>query len=394
MKFLNERFNLSFKWLLFIGVGIIVISSLAVSRQLVSDLEKEEHADMELWADAMKTLVEADASTDLNLVLKVIGGNQSIPVVVVDSAGGVVDWRNINVPSNVDTLKYVARRGAEMLEAGHTMRIPLASGVDVAVHTKEDYILVCYDESLILKRLAYFPYVQLTVIILFLLIMTYAFLSSKRAEQQRIWVGLSRETAHQLGTPTSSLMAWCEVLKECYPNDEMIPELESDVRRLQLIAERFSKIGSVPEIKEENLNFLLHKAATYISRRASDKVHFECSVPSENIHLPLSAPLFEWVIENLCKNAIDAMSGEGSIRIYVYRSEERMIIEVSDSGKGIPKKDWKKVFQPGYTTKKRGWGLGLSLAKRIIEDYHRGKIKVKRSKIGDGTTFLIELPLK
>jgi signal transduction histidine kinase len=253
------------------------------------------------------------------------------------------------------------------------------------------YYDVCYDDSLMLKRLAAYPYIQFGVFVVFLLVALFALLSMKRSEQNRVWVGLSKETAHQLGTPISSLMAWTKILQTNYPDDELIPEMGKDVKRLEVIAERFSKIGSLPETVPENLNEALLRVSDYMSRRSSEHITVNCFVPDRPIMVRMCSPLFEWVIENLCKNAIDAMNGEGCISLHVAQTDERVYIDVTDTGKGIQKAHFKSVFSPGFTTKKRGWGLGLSLAKRIVESYHKGKIYVKHSELNKGTTFRIEL---
>ena len=243
-----------------------------------------------------------------------------------------------------------------------------------------------------LKRLALYPYAQLGVVLLFVVVAIFALLTSKRAEQNKVWVGLSKETAHQLGTPISSLMAWVEILKEQYPADDLIPELDKDVKRLQLIADRFSKIGSLPEPVPTSLNEVMDHVIDYMDRRTSKRVKMVKQFPDHDITVNLNASLFEWVIENLSKNAVDAMGGEaGTITLHVEETPTKAIIEVSDTGKGIRKKDLSNVFKPGFTTKKRGWGLGLSLAKRIVEEYHKGRIWVKSSEVGHGTTFRIEL---
>jgi len=242
-----------------------------------------------------------------------------------------------------------------------------------------------------IKRLNVYPYIQLGVVMIFVIIAIFALLTSKKAEQNKVWVGLSKETAHQLGTPISSLMAWTEVLNENYPDDELIPEMEHDVNRLQLIAERFSKIGSVPELSTVNLLDVMNNVADYMRHRTSDKVVIEKVFPRQEEHARINAALFEWVVENLCKNAVDAMNGSGKITLFLQDEGEHIAIEVSDTGKGIKKKDIKHVFKPGFTTKKRGWGLGLSLAKRIVEEYHKGRIFVVNSEVGKGTTFRIEL---
>ena len=229
------------------------------------------------------------------------------------------------------------------------------------------------------------------MVLIFVLVAIFALLSSKRAEQNKVWVGLSKETAHQLGTPISSLMAWVEMLKETYPDDTLIPEMDKDVRRLELIADRFSKIGSLPEPVACSMNEVLAHVADYMDRRTSSKVAIIREFPAYDVTVKMSAPLFEWVIENLCKNAVDAMEGSGTIRICLIDEAERVAVEVHDTGKGIRKKDLGSVFAPGFTTKKRGWGLGLSLAKRIVEEYHRGRIFVKSTEVGRGTVFRVEL---
>jgi signal transduction histidine kinase len=250
---------------------------------------------------------------------------------------------------------------------------------------------VCYDESVLLKRLSQYPYWQLGVVMIFVVVAIFALLSSKKAEQNKVWVGLSKETAHQLGTPISSLMAWVEILKENHPDDDLIPEMDKDVKRLERIAERFSKIGSLPEPTPGSMNEVIAHVVDYMRRRTSNKVEIITLLPDEEITVNMNASLFEWVIENLCKNAVDAMEGVGKITIRLMDEEHRVAIEVSDTGKGIRKKDINHVFTPGFTTKQRGWGLGLSLARRIVEDYHKGKIFVKSSELGKGTTFRVEL---
>lgn len=372
---------------LVVGAVLIAAASLVVSHSLVNDLAREERKRMEVWAEAMRSLISADNTTDLNLVLQVLNGNTTIPVIVQDEWGQILEHRNLSIPADADSLAYLKDAAEKMRRAGNYMEMSLSSQESDG----GEYIVIGYEESVMLRRLASYPYVQLGVVGLFVVVAILALLSSKRAEQNKVWVGLSRETAHQLGTPISSLMAWIHVLRETYPEDALLPEMDKDIRRLELIASRFSKIGSVPELKSENLCAIIERTAEYMENRASDKVLLTCSFPSDVVKVKLCAPLFEWVIENLCKNAIDAMSGEGRIEIYVYRAANHIVVEVSDTGKGIARSDFKNVFRPGYTTKKRGWGLGLSLAKRIVEEYHRGRIYVKNSHSGVGTTFCIEL---
>ena len=375
------------KIFLVVAAVFIAVASLVVSHFMTRDLEKEERNKMEVWAEAMRTLNKADENTDLNLVLKVINENNTIPVIVMDSQGRVQTFRNLNVSGRNynDSLKNAAMIGNRLKDAGQTIKISLDDSV------RNDYIDVCYDDSLMLKRLETYPFVQLGVVLIFVVIAIFALLTSKRAEQNKVWVGLSKETAHQLGTPISSLMAWIEILKENYPDDTLIPEMDKDVKRLQLIADRFSKIGSLPEPVPSSLNEVIDHVIDYMDRRTSKKVRMIKQLPSGDVIMKINAQLFEWVIENLCKNAVDAMGGEGTITVHVEDTPMKAIIDVSDTGKGIRKKDIGNVFRPGFTTKKRGWGLGLSLARRIVEEYHHGRIYVKSSEVGHGTTFRIEL---
>lgn len=386
------------KILLVLAAVIIAVASLVVSHSLTKDLETEDRNKMEVWAEAMRSLNKADENTDLSLVLKVLNENNTIPVIVMDSKGNVSEFRNLKVDAKTyeDSLKAAALVGQNLKSSGRDIRIYLNQNDSAS--TGSDYIDVVYDDSLMLKRLAVYPFVQLGVVMLFVVVAIFALLTSKKAEQNKVWVGLSKETAHQLGTPISSLMAWIEILKENYPTDDLIPEMDKDVKRLQLIADRFSKIGSLPEPVPSSLNEVMDHVIDYMDRRTSKKVHMVKIFPDHDIIIKLNASLFEWVIENLSKNAVDAMGGgPGTITLRVEETPEKAIIEVSDTGKGIRKKDMNNVFRPGFTTKKRGWGLGLSLAKRIVEEYHKGKIYVKSSEVdrGDGsphgTTFRIEL---
>lgn len=371
------------KIVLVVAAVLIAVISLLVSHFLVRDLQQEERGKMEVWAEALHALNEADESADLSLVLSVLQENNTIPVIVLDHEGNVTDYRNISVGRGEDSLDYVSRYGHRMMAAGNYIKIGYGDSTD--------YQMVCYDESTMLKRLTQWPYWQLGIVMIFVVVAIFALLSSKRAEQNKVWVGLSKETAHQLGTPISSLMAWVEILKENYPDDELIPEMNKDVKRLERIAERFSKIGSLPEPVDASMNEVLDHVVDYMNRRTSQKVSIERELPEHDVVVKMNASLFEWVIENLCKNAVDAMEGAGKIVITLLEEDSRVVIEVTDNGKGIRKKDLPNVFMPGFTTKKRGWGLGLSLAKRIVEEYHHGRIFVKHSEVGKGTTFRIEL---
>lgn len=379
MQFIDTR---RIKVVLVLSAIVIAVASLYISHQLVRDLSMEERLRMEVWAEAMRAFNTADEKTDLNLVLKVLNANNTIPVIVVGEAGDIQTYRNIDVASN-DSVSFLYKRLEHLKQYGSVIRINLSPG--------SDYIDVYYEDSLMLTRLSVYPYVQLGVVLIFVLVAIFALLSSKKAEQNKVWVGLSKETAHQLGTPISSLMAWTELLKSEYPSDGLIPCMAEDVARLQMIANRFSKIGSAPEMEEVDLRILLKEVTEYMARRTSDKVKIVTHLPETSVTLPLNASLFGWVIENLCKNAIDAMDGVGRITISVTDSSNRWYIDVEDTGKGIIKSKHQTVFTPGYTTKKRGWGLGLSLARRIVEEYHSGRIFVKQSELNKGTVFRIEL---
>jgi hypothetical protein len=366
----------------------IAVGSLIVSSLMIRDLEAEERERVEIWSEAMRSLNHADENTDLSLVIRVLNSNHIIPVIVLDKQGEVLTFRNINKEfrENEDSIAYISRLAENYRAMGKEIKIDMTTDYD-----NDDYIIVCYDESIMLRRLAVYPYIQLCIVCLFVLISIFALFATTRAEQNKVWVGLSKETAHQLGTPISSLMAWNEVFKEAYPDDPLISEMEKDVKRLERIAERFSKIGSVPEPKQENILDVLERVVVYMDKRTSRKVKIVTHFPEAPVRVNLISSLFEWVAENLCKNAVDAMGGSGQIDIYVDETDKNVYVEVSDTGKGIPTGNFQSVFKPGFTTKERGWGLGLSLAKRIIEEYHHGKIYVKDSELNVGTTFRIEL---
>lgn len=386
MKWTDRLHNIR---LLFIMVAVLIaFASVVVSHLLISDLAKEEATRMEVWAEAMRSLNAADEHTDLALVLKVINENHTIPVIVINRQGHVQTYRNVKLQgkNQTDSIKDAVAQAQRMRTDGHVIRIMLDN--------RNDYIDVCYAESLLLRRLSWYPYVQLGVILLFAGLAVFALLTLKRAEQNHVWVGLSKETAHQLGTPISSLMAWMEIMKEAYPDDKLLSEMDNDVKRLQLIADRFSKIGSQPTPEQADLIAVLQRVVAYMDSRTSRTVVIMLHASAEKVMLNLNVSLFEWVIENLCKNAVDALEGRsGRIDIYVMQKEQTVVIDLVDTGKGIRQKDMKNVFRPGFTTKQRGWGLGLSLARRIVEEYHHGKIFVKQSEVGQGTTFRIILPV-
>ena len=363
---------------------IIAFISLFVSQSLVKDLSREEHSKMELFAEAYRSFNDADENTDLSLVLAVITGNKTIPVIVVDENSDIKSYLNIEI-RKADTLTYLKGYVERMRQLGNSIKIYYDES------DLEHYNEVCFDESLMLNRLTVYPYIQLSVVSLFVIIAIFALLSFKKTEQNRVWVGLSKETAHQLGTPISSLMAWTELLKDKY-DDELIAEMEKDVNRLQMVAERFSKIGSMPEPVQADMVGVLDGVIDYVEHRSPATVKFVRDFPNPPVNARVNASLFGWVIENICKNAVDAMSGKGKLTIKLTEDKNWVTIDVIDTGKGIAKNSWRSVFDPGYTTKERGWGLGLSLAKRIVTEYHKGKIYVAHSELGKGTTFRIELP--
>lgn len=370
------------KFLLVVVAAIIVASSLFVSNSFVNKLKLEEKSKMQVWASAMSSIINAQVNENVALEQEILSSNKTIPVILTDESGSIIQENNIKIPSNADSLTVLMERVAEMRRKGNIIPIYM-DGVG------EQY--VCYDDSNILILLSRYPYILLCVLLLFLVVCVVAVVSSKRAEQNRVWVGLSKETAHQLGTPISSLMAWMEILKEKYPADELLPDMEHDVERLQRVAERFSKIGSKPEHTTEDVVTVIESAVEYVKRRSPSKVEYVVKFPKRPLLVRMNAPLIEWVIENLCKNAVDAMGGNGVITVTVAHDEQNAYIEVADTGKGIPMSMRRRVFEPGFTTKKRGWGLGLSLAKRIMEEYHKGKIFVKKSSVGKGATFRLEL---
>lgn len=390
----TDRFR-QVKIVLLVVATFIAVASLGVSHFLVDDLKQEERTRMEVWAEAMKALNQADEHTDLSLVLKVINENNTIPVIVLDAHGEAQLYRNIELEGKTqqDSLQNASIIGNKWKQSGHFIAFDShASSHGCSQVSSNDTFFVCYDDSVMLKRLAIYPWVQWAIVLLFVAIAIFALMTMKKAEENKVWVGLSKETAHQLGTPISSLMAWTEILKETYPGDELIPELDNDVKRLQLIADRFSKIGSVPTLEPTSIKEVIHHVVTYMDRRTSKSIEVKASLPDHPVIVSLNAALFEWVIENLCKNAVDAMGGErGKITLRVADTASQVFIEVSDTGKGIKKKDLRNIFRPGYTTKQRGWGLGLALSRRIVEIYHKGKIGVKKTEIGKGTTFQIVL---
>ena len=377
--------NQILKFIFIVGAMLIVLASTIFTNRLASKLSVEEQKKIEIWAEATRQLILADETTDMNFILKIIEGNTTIPVIITDENDRMIDYRNIKSPVK-NKEEYFEKKIVKLKNKKPKLEIALKE-----TNTKQ---YIYYDDSMLLKQLYIFPYVQFGIIFSFFIIVILAFASTKRAEQNKVWVGLSKETAHQLGTPISSLLAWIELLKLRYQNDTLINDMEKDVNRLRVIADRFSKIGSKPDLKKSDLRETLTNAVNYMNNRSSNKIEISLNFVSElPVTVPLNVPLFEWVIENLCKNAIDALNGAGKINLNVKNSDNEVIIDVSDTGKGLERNLYQAIFSPGFTTKERGWGLGLSLAKRIIEEYHKGKIFVKHSEVNVGTTFRIILPL-
>jgi signal transduction histidine kinase len=374
----------------FIITSVVLIALfLYFSNRLVRSLDQEERNKIELWADAYHQLLTADDEADMTLVLKVINGNQTIPVFYTEEDGRLLGFNNMEIPA--DTVAYIAHLRKTLTAQGRYFTIHI--GNEEEGEATQQYLY--YDESILLRQLHYYPYIQILVIVVFALLFYYMLMSRKRAEQNRVWVGLSKETAHQLGTPISSLMAWMDFLRSSDVPGEIVDEMNKDVLRLHTVAERFSKIGSMPQLVETELNEIVREVAGYMQKRTSSRISIETSLPDTPVVRPLCAPLFAWVIENLCRNAIDAMTerDDHSGRIMLRLSTEgtRAVIEVEDNGRGIPKSQFKEIFRAGFTTKQRGWGLGLTLVKRIVEEYHHGRIFVKSSVVGQGSVFRIEI---
>jgi K+-sensing histidine kinase KdpD len=374
--------KLRWKLLLFVSAVIIGVSSLWYTSKLVKKLAIEERKKVELWAEAQSKITNEELSDEnLSFYVKVLQNNETVPVILVDKNDNIITYRNLNT-KKTDNLRYLKRKLSQMKEMNKPIEIVLSEN-------EKQYLY--YSKSIILIQLTYYPYVQLGVILLFIMVSYFAFSYSRKAEQNQVWVGLSKETAHQLGTPISSLLAWLEMMKLKSSDKNMLVELEKDIKRLEKITGRFSKIGSKPLLKKENIQKIITTAINYLKSRSSEKINFKLNMPAEELMIPLNASLFEWVIENVCKNAIDAVNGTGEIELSITDHTQVIYIDITDSGKGISKTKFKTIFKPGYTTKERGWGLGLSLTKRIIEEYHDGKIFVYESEIGKGTVIRIVL---
>jgi Signal transduction histidine kinase len=378
-------YNLKQRWKLFLFIAAVIIGagSLWYTDVLVKEFEDKEQKKASIWADATRILLESSQSeTDLNFLFKVIEDNNTIPVILTDQDDKILNYRNLDDAKASDPA-YLSNQ----LQTMKKQHLPLV--IDLGGGHKN---FIYYKESVLIQRLSIYPYLQLSVIIVFALISYIAFNASRKAEQNQVWLGLSKETAHQLGTPASSLTAWVELLKDKVTDQSLVLELEKDVQRLNVITERFSKIGSPPKLEVADLNVVAAEVISYMKRRVPSSVNIQFQAQSSPILIPMNVNLLGWVFENLIKNALDAIANNGFIEIKISINDKQVIIDVLDNGKGIPKRNFKKVFKPGFTTKSRGWGLGLSLTKRIVEEYHKGKIFVQSSELNKGTTFRIIIP--
>jgi len=381
--------------------GAIIIGLLTswYTNNLVKSLEKEEKQKIEIWADAQQYISNPDLDQDQEFIafcLQIVELNETIPLVTIDDDGKILYVRNVRLldseGNKVDYKPGVNLSNKSLKYLDKQLEVMKGQHDPIILELDDSKQYTYYKDSVILYRIQFYPLVQLAVIFIFIFIAYFAFSTSKRAEQNQVWVGMSKETAHQLGTPISSLMAWIELLKMRETDQKMLAEVGKDVNRLETIADRFSKIGSAPVLIPDNILIVLNNAVEYLKNRSSNKVQFNLHFGGmDELYVPLNVSLFDWVIENLCKNAIDAMNGVGTIDLAVKDQGQVVYVDITDSGKGLNKSNYKVIFQPGYTTKPRGWGLGLSLVKRIIENYHKGKIFVKNSDMGKGTTFRIVL---
>lgn len=393
----------------FLLISLAVVGVfLYLSNLLVDDLSAQERARMQIWAGATKQIADignGEPDTSLDFLLSILEENRNIPVILTDDKGNILDHRNFDLPEPIDSLNplFISEINAQYLEQQLEYLLTTPNVIHIHLAPGQDQHLY-YADSRLLRSLSLYPYIQLAVMLAFVAVVYFAVSSTRRAEQNKVWVGLSKETAHQLGTPISSLMAWLELLEAQGVDPDTIQEMDKDVKRLSTIASRFSKIGSRPQMESGDLRSLVRRSVAYMSTRISPRTSLTVVEPSgpnptassdRPLEVMQSGPLLEWVMENLIKNAVDAMEGQGSITVSVFPdpSGRMAVIEVTDTGKGMSRKNFKTVFRPGYTTKKRGWGLGLALAKRIIEEYHSGHIFVKNSEPGVGTTFRIELPI-
>ena len=365
---------------------IIGSASLLYTNYLVDKLDQEERKKIELWAEATRQLANSGMGPVNNaLATRIIQENSTIPIILTNEVGEIIGSRNIHESIDLGS-KHLQKHLERMKNAHDPIQIEVKMNSEVIL---TQYLY--YEDSYLLKQLRYYPALQLMVIFLFILVSYIAFSRSRRSEQNQVWAGMAKETAHQIGTPLSSMIAWIEILRGKPDLDNITTELNKDVKRLETITERFSKIGSKPKLQIVNISDVLMNTVSYLQHRLSNKVTINLNTENPQLHVPINAVLFEWVIENICKNAVDAMKGEGQINIDLFETDDYLKVHISDTGKGIPKNAFKSIFKPGFTSKKRGWGLGLSLTKRIIEDYHSGRIYVKSSEINKGSTFCISM---
>lgn len=370
----------AWKLVLLIFAILIGFSSLLYTGNLVNKLKSEERENVALWAEATRLINSSESNQNLDFLLTVIKNNNTVPVILTDEFENIIDTRNFD-SVRINDPAFLKKNLKSIKQKNEPIKIDLEDN---------HYNLVFYKDSIILTMLIYYPYVQLGIIILFIIVSYLAFSSSRKSEQNQVWVGMAKETAHQLGTPTSSLSGWIEILQQKYPEITISRELALDVERLEKVTERFSRIGSKPSLNNENIIKLVLQTVEYLKSRSSSKIKFILKFNQEQeLNIPVNASLFGWVIENVSKNSIDAMEGSGEITFSISETEKNILIDISDTGKGIPKSAFKKIFNPGFTTKHRGWGLGLSLTKRIIEEYHNGKIFVKNSEVGKGSSIRI-----
>ncbi|WP_143307018.1 sensor histidine kinase [Chitinophaga vietnamensis] len=363
---------------------VIIVTTIWFVSTLSGKIQGEERKKVATWVEANRELLRADTDANLNLAIEIITNNTTIPLIQTDEQGRIIDSRNLDSALIAQNPTYLH----EQLQSFKKQHPPFIMEVDAK---QKVYNYIYYGDSVILRQIRYYPYIQLIVVTLFIAVVLFALSSTNRATQNLVWVGLAKETAHQLGTPLSSMEAWLELLRENEANAPLVTEMSKDVDRLKLITDRFSKIGSVPSLEEKDIVQQIDNMVNYIRKRAPQKVQITLHSKEKELPAMISPPLFDWVVENLLKNALDAMEGKGKIDISIDNHPTYITVDVADTGKGIPKINFEKVFKPGFSTKKRGWGLGLSLAKRIIEDYHKGRLTVKSSDINKGTTFRILL---
>jgi signal transduction histidine kinase len=368
-------------------IAILIISGTILYSQFIArKIATEERQKVEQWIEAGNLFLNDTTGISNTLVSIIIANNQSIPIIQTDEKGRIIDHRNLDSASVANDTSYIRRKVDEFRSAN-------APIVWYNPFDSTQRNIYYYGNSTLLKQVEYYPLVQLFIVALFIAITIIALNTNYKSSQNQVWAGMAKETAHQLGTPLTSLQGWVEMLKESGEQQMIVTEIEKDITRLKLVSDRFGKIGSTPKLEEHDIVHQVTQMVDYIRKRAPGKISITMQSEEPSMVARISPPLFDWVIENLLKNALDAMEGKGTITVMVNRNPGKIMIDVTDSGKGIARNDLHKVFKPGFTTKKRGWGLGLSLSKRIIEQYHEGSIYVKQSEVGKGTTFRVVLPV-